>query len=98
MGSIPSILKCDATLRPRRSSYRVAASLQTGADGAPIGIGPRTPRGCALIDLHLSLLRLRLCLGSRRGPVDGTGGTAENQAGTRIARARDDRADNGAGD
>src|SRR5450432_2875614 len=77
---------------------RIAASLQTGANRPPIGIGARAPCGRALIVLRLSLLGLRLGVRIRCRPYDSAGGAPDESAGAGIARTPDNRADDCAAD
>src|SRR5258707_10490734 len=74
----------------------VAASLQARANRTPIGIGSRAPRRCALIELLLGLLRLRLRIGIRGRADDCARSAADNRPGAGIARTPDDRTDDGA--
>ena len=76
---------------------RIAAPLQAGANRASIGIGARAPFGGAFIDLLLRHLRLLLRIGIRGRAHDGSGRAAKHQARARIARAADNRTNDGAG-
>src|SRR5580692_1629 len=97
--SIPdNFNRCWMQCRHTRSADGIAASLQACANGAPIGIGPRAARGGALIDLLLGLLGLRLGIGIRCGPDDGSGGTPNESAGAGVARTTDDGADDRSAD
>src|SRR6266404_2376712 len=76
----------------------VAASLQTRPNRTPIGIGPCPPRSCALIELLLGLLRLRLRIGIGGRADDRARGAADDCPGAGIAWTSDDRTDDGAAD
>src|ERR1700722_20735581 len=98
MGSTTSISCSRFLLRHAHLAHSIAAPLQTGANRTPIRIGARATCGRALIDLRLSLLRLRLGVGIRRRSYDGAGGAPDEGARAGIARPPDDRTDDRAAD